>query len=75
MSAEDEAKLREMTHALERRDEWKQWCWRGTNLNLVFNATNAGFRAAAMSTPSRLGRNHPHWPVSVVRAGSWPPLI
>jgi aspartate racemase len=45
ITAEDEAKVREMAHALCRRDRVEAIVLAGTDLNLVFNETNAGFPA------------------------------
>jgi aspartate racemase len=45
ITAEDEAKVREMAHALCRRNRVEAIVLAGTDLNLVFNETNAGFPA------------------------------
>ena len=45
ISADDEAKLRELAHTLKRRDRVQAIVLAGTDLNLVFNEANAGFPA------------------------------
>jgi aspartate racemase len=45
ISSDDEAKLRETAHTLERRDGVEAIVLAGTDLNLVFNESNAGFPA------------------------------
>ena len=45
ISADDEAKLRELAHTLCRRDRVEAIVLAGTDLNLVFNEGNAGFPA------------------------------
>ena len=45
ISADDETKLRDLAHALCRRDRVEAIVLAGTDLNLVFNESNAGFPA------------------------------
>lgn len=45
ISADDEARLRELAHTLCRRDRVEAIVLAGTDLNLVFNEANAGFPA------------------------------
>jgi aspartate racemase len=45
ISADDEAKLRNLAHTLCRRDRVEAIVLAGTDLNLVFNEANAGFPA------------------------------
>jgi aspartate racemase len=45
IASKDEAKLRQIAHALERRDGVVATVLAGTDLNLVFNEANAGFAA------------------------------
>jgi len=45
ISAEDDAKLRALAHTLQRRDGVQAIVLAGTDLNLVFNESNAGFPA------------------------------
>ena len=45
ISADDEAKLRDLAHTLCRRDRVEAIVLAGTDLNLVFNEANAGFPA------------------------------
>lgn len=45
ISAEDEAKLRDLAHTLCRRDRVEAIVLAGTDLNLVFSEANAGFPA------------------------------
>ena len=45
ISADDEARLRDMAHTLCRRDRVEAILLAGTDLNLVFNEANAGFPA------------------------------
>jgi aspartate racemase len=45
ISSDDEAKLRETAHTLQRRESVEAIVLAGTDLNLVFNESNAGFPA------------------------------
>jgi aspartate racemase len=45
IAADDEAKLRKLAHTLEGRDGVQAIVLAGTDLNLVFNESNAGFSA------------------------------
>jgi aspartate racemase len=45
ISSDDEAKLRETAHTLQRRESVEAIVLAGTDLNLVFNEPNAGFPA------------------------------
>jgi aspartate racemase len=45
ISADDEARLRDLAHTLCRRDRVEAIVLAGTDLNLVFNEANAGFPA------------------------------
>jgi aspartate racemase len=44
-SADGEAKLRDVAHTLRRRDRVDAIVLAGTDLNLIFNETDAGFPA------------------------------
>jgi aspartate racemase len=50
ISADDEAKLRDLAHTLCRRDRVEAIVLAGTDLNLVFNVANAGFPAVDCAT-------------------------